>query len=649
MFFQICVFGGYAYAHVISTSLKPRAQALVHASLVVIACATMPILPSPEWRPAPGSAPALSILLLLTATVGLPALLLSATSPLLQVWYMRRSGSEPPYWLYALSNVGSLVALLGFPVLLEPSFDTRTLALAWSGAFGAFALASIGTAWMSRRASAAEAVVDTQPQLPPSAMQMLLWLSFSACGSALLVSVSAHLTVNVAPIPLLWVLPLALYLLTFILNFGSRRFYNRALFFPWLVTALGCITYLYMKVDVNPHIGYAIPLYLVSLFVICMACHGELVLRRPQPRYLTRFYLLIALGGALGGSFVAVIAPLVFESYWELPIVLIVIAELMVFVQWRRRGPALRVWLVRGVMVAGVLALATFLVLTEVSFRDGYLLVERNFYGVLRVRDYEVGTEYERRTLFNGTISHGYQYRSEPYRDLAGAYYSTNSGIARAILALQAQGPVNLGVIGMGAGVLATYAREHDSITLYEIDPEVVRIANEYFDVVPRARARGADVSVVLGDARLSLERQPPQAFDVLAVDAFSSDAIPVHLLTQEAIETYLRHLRPNGVLAVHISNRYLDLLPVCQSAAERVGRFSVLVEEPADMMAHASSWVLITSDLALLKAQPFAGAQVLIAAAPAGFKGWTDQYSNVWSVLKLGRKEESTVTAAAH
>jgi hypothetical protein len=447
---------------------------------------------------------------------------------------------------------------------------------------------------------------------------------------------------------LLWVLPLALYLLTFILNFSGRRFYNPALFFPFLAAALGCMTYLYMKVDLNPHIGYAIPLYLVSLFVICMACHGELILRRPQPRYLTRFYLLIALGGALGGTFVAVVAPLLFDSYWELPIVLIAIAELAVIVQWRRRGPKLRVWLVRGAMVAGVLALATFLVLTEVSFRDGYLLVERNFYGVLRIRDYDVGDDFERRTLFHGTISHGYQYRKEEYRDVAGAYYSTDSGVARAILALHARGPVNMGVVGMGAGVLASYAREGDAITFYEINPAVVRIANEYFDLIQRARERGADVSVVLGDARLSLEHQSPQQFDVLVVDAFSSDAIPMHLLTHEAMEVYMRHLKPDGVLAVHISNRYLDLLPVCRRAADHVGRFAVLIEEPADLMAHASSWVLITSNMELLEHKTFEGALIEAAYAPEGFKGWTDQYSNIWSVLKISRREEETTKVSA-
>ncbi|HEY8538875.1 MAG TPA: fused MFS/spermidine synthase [Steroidobacteraceae bacterium] len=636
MFFQACVFGGYVYAHVVAR-FSPKLQAGLHTALLVAGVLLMPIIPDPGWKPTGEEEPTLRIVLLLSATVGLPCLLLSATSPLLQVWYMRRTGSQLPYWLYSLSNLGSLVALLGFPLLLEPLFDTSTLAIAWSIAFGVFALLSVVTGWLSSRGEeiTVQTISDAVPP-PPSATQVALWLLFAACGSALLVAVSAHLTVNVAPIPLLWVVPLALYLLTFILTFGSRRFYERAKFFPWLATALGCMTYLYMKVDLNLHIRYAIPLYLVSLFVICMACHGELVHRRPHPRYLTRFYLFIALGGVLGGAFVALLAPLLFDSYWELPIVLIVTAVLAVVVQWKRMGNGIRLWIVRGTMVAGLLAMGAFLVLTEISFREGYLFVDRNFYGVLRVRDYDVGDQLERRVLFHGTISHGSQYRSEVYRDVVGSYYSSNSGIARAIYALQARGRLQLGVVGLGAGVMASYARPGDAITLYEIDPGVVRVAHEYFDFVSRAKERGAAVEIVLGDARLSLERQTPKEFDLLAVDAFSSDAIPVHLLTLEAIETYLRHLKPDGVLAIHISNRYLNLAPVCARAAEHFGRTAFLIDEPSNLLAHASTWVLIVPDTAVLQHVEFDGAQVEALSAPQSFRAWTDSYSNIWSVLKL-------------
>lgn len=639
LFFQACVFGGYLYAHGLAR-LRARTQVIVHSVLLLAACALLPILPADHWQPTGDTHPTLQILLLLSATVGLPALVLASTSPLLQVWHMRRTGSEPPYWLYSLSNFGSLVALLGFPLLLEPLFTAPTLAMLWSVTFAIFALLSILSGWNSLNGHSTQPDQSELSAPAPSIVQMALWLLFAACGSALLVAVSAHLSVNVAPIPLLWVVPLALYLLTFILNFGSVRVYNRATFFPWLAAALGCMTYLYMRIDTNPHIRYAIPLYLISLFLICMACHGELIQRRPAPQYLTRFYLFIALGGVLGGAFVAVLAPVLFESYWEIPIVLIVIAELAVFVQWRRRGPRLRVWLVRGAMVAGVIALATFLIITEVSFRQGYLLVERNFYGVLRLRDYDVGDDFERRTLFHGTISHGYQYRKEQFRDLAASYYATESGIARTILAMHGSGePVRIGVVGLGAGVLASYARPGDAMTMYEINPAVVRIADEHFDFVSRARARGAQVDIVLGDARLSMEHQPPQQFDILAVDAFSSDSIPVHLLTLEAMELYARHLKPGGALVIHISNRYVDLEPVCARAAQHLGRAAFVVEEGSALMAHATSWVVITEDLELLRRAPFEGARLQTATAHPNFRAWTDDYSNVLQVMKLSSR----------
>lgn len=632
VFFQGCVFVGYLYAHLLSTRLRPRTQFIVHALLLGASCVLLPIVPDRDRIATATSDPTLQILLLLTIEAGLPAILLASTSPLLQSWYARRTGGSPPYWLYSLSNAGSLLALLGFPLLLEPYFDVSALASAWSIVFALFAMASIGVAWMSRGETTLAARAD-QPVSRANVVQETLWLLFSACGSGLLVSVSAHLTTNVAPIPLLWVMPLALYLMTFILNFGSRRWYDRARFFPLFAAAIAGLAHLYTSGDTNLHVRYAIPLYLVALFVVCMACHGELVHARPASRHVTRFYLSIALGGVLGGIFVAVVAPLVFDTHWELPIILIATAGLAVFVQWRRHGSALRRWIVRGAMVAGVLALAVFLVRTEAGLRVGYRLVERNFYGVVRVGDVEVSGGPQRRVLYHGTISHGHQFLDPVYRDLPSAYYSLDSGVGRALLAMRAQGPMRVGIIGLGAGILAGYAREHDAYTMYEINPAIVRIASEQFDFVERARQRGARVDVVLGDARLSLEREQPRQFDVMAVDAFSSDAIPMHLLTQEAMELYFRHLKPEGLLAVHVSNRYVDLVPVCARAAQRMQRPAIVVDEPSP-----SQWILMTSNTALLKKELFENATVHAASAPANFKGWTDEYGNVWSVLKFGQ-----------
>jgi SAM-dependent methyltransferase len=650
VFFQVCVLAGYSYAHLLTTYVKPRAQRLIHGALLIAACALMPILPSDALRPTADADPTLQILWLLTATVGLPALMLSTTSPLLQVWYMRYMRSEPPYWLFAWSNAGSLLALLSFPFVLEPAFNAQVLAWGWSGLFVVFALLSIGIAYLSRGAEQAiepapSEQKQTSPATPPSVAQMVIWVVLAAGASGLLVAVSANLSANVAPIPLLWVVPLALYLLTFILAFSSRRFYHPTWFFPLLALAIGCMGFLYTQSMENWPIQFVIPVYLVSLFIVCLACHGELVMRRPAANYLTRFYLLISLGGALGGAFVAVIAPNVFATYVEMPVLLVVIAELYVLLQWYRRGSRRTLWLVRIVMVAGVITLVAQLMRAEIEVRRGNLLVERNFYGVLSVHDDLDRGELSRRHLVHGTISHGYQYLGDNYRNLRSSYFSTNSGVGRALTALQSEGPVRFGVVGLGVGVMSGYVRAGDYVRLYEINPAVLAIADRYFTFLPNARSSGADLDVLLGDARLTLERQPPQEFDLLAIDAFSSDAIPAHLLTNEAFELYFKHLKPDGVLAVHISNRYVNLVPVCARAAEHVGKPAHVVLSVSDGMFDTSVWVLVTANEKLFAQPQFQGASMYQATGDPTFAGWTDQYSSIWPVLNLTGKAHAVAT----
>ncbi len=640
VFFQVCLLGGYAFAHWLTHHVPSRRQWIVHAMLLLAGCALMPIVPSAAWRPIGAGDPIWQIFLLLAVTVGLPSLLLSATSPLLQVWYMRRFGSEVPYWLFALSNAGSLVALLAYPLLLEPVFGSRTLAMGWSVAFVAFAAACIVVGRKSCFVALPHKTTSSEPQcVAPRTVQMLWWVLLSACGSALLVAASAQLSTNVAPIPLLWVVPLALYLLTFILTFSTRSVYRRSVFLPLVVASLGCMAWLYTNSETYQDIRYVIPLYLLSLFVICTMCHGELVYRRPTGRFLTRFYLLIAAGSALGGAFVGVVAPVIFATSLELPLLLSVIAALVTLLHWRRSGSDRTLWLVRIAMLAGAAALVRVLVIAEIKSRADSVVVARNFYGVLQVRDYHRDTEIATRRLVHGTISHGYQYTAAGYRDVAGAYYSTRSGVGRTLDAFESAEPLRFGVIGLGAGVLASYAQQGDYLRIYEINPEVVAIADRYFSFLARARTRGADVAVLEGDARLTLERQAPQRFDVLAVDAFSSDAIPIHLLTNEAFELYFRHLQPDGVLAVHISNRYLDLVPVCLRAAQHVGSSATVVRNAQDEIANASHWVLITSNSDLLHRRQFVGADMQPATAQPAFQGWTDQYSSVWSVLSLDKQ----------
>jgi hypothetical protein len=639
LFFQLLLLGGYAYAHCSIRYLRPKAQMSVHVGLLALSCTLLPILPAPHWKPSGAGDPTLRILLLLAATIGLPYFLLSATSPLLQAWHVRRSGSGMPYRLFALSNFGSMLALLSFPFLVEPRLASRLQAITWSGAYVLFALLCAATAWGSReeRVLAPSRAEEDEPAARPGLAQMLLWVALAACASTLLVSVTNHLSQNVAPIPLLWVLPLALYLGTFILAFESDRAYRRWVFLPFLAPALGGMAYLIYKEGGNLHIRWVIPAFAAGLFFCCMMCHGELARRKPAPRYLTLFYLMVSLGGAVGGLFVALIAPRVFHSYLELPVGLVACALLAAIALRDVIIPRLGAWPLRTVMVIGVGILAGYLARQERNNEKGYRLVARNFYGVLHIRDDDPSdSQYRERTLLHGTINHGSQLLAENLRYEPTSYYGHPSGVGRAIAALQTRGAIRVGVIGLGAGVLSDYGRPGDYYRIYEINPLVEKIAQTEFSFYPHSPA---DKRIMMGDARLTLERQEPQRFDLLAVDAFSSDAIPIHLLTREALALYFHHLKPDGILALHVSNRYLDLVPVCARGAQDFDKQAMSVSDDSEdefSYLSSSTWVLLTSDGDWFKADSFKGADMTQAVAPPRFRTWTDDYSNVFQILKL-------------
>jgi len=594
------------------------------------------------WRPSQAGDPTARILLLLTATIGLPYFLLSSTSPLLQAWLVRRTGSKVPYRLFALSNFGSMLALVSFPFLVEPTLATRQQAFWWSGGYIVFALLCAFTAWASRAASAENPnQVAAEPEYGerPSAWQLLFWVLLASCASVLLVSVTNHMSQNVAPIPLLWVLPLALYLLTFIFAFESDRIYQRWIFIPLLAPALAGMAYMIYAEDGNFNIKYAIPGFAAGLFICCLFCHGELARRRPAPRHLTLFYLMVSLGGALGGIFVALIAPRVFRIYWELPLGMIACGILAMIAVWSLRLPKLGAWPLRAFILVAVAVLAGYFVRQERRLSKNLVLQARNFYGPLEVRDDLPTEDYAQRTLLHGTIDHGSQLLDPVLRYVTTSYYAKRSGVGRAMSALQAKGPIRAGVIGLGAGVLSNYGRKGDYFRIYEINPLIQRIAQTLFTFYPHSPA---DKAILMGDARLTLERQlaneGPQNYDILAVDAFSSDAIPVHLLTREAIQLYFRHLKPEGVLALHISNRYLDLKPVCEGGAAAVGREAWVVDDEGDEASYLSSstWVLVTSDLSLYQGKFFKDATISQFHAKKGFRPWTDDYSNLFQILDV-------------
>ncbi len=639
LFFQAALLAGYLYAHCSTRFLKPRQQAMLHLALMAASIALLPILPSPDWKPSQPGDPSGRILLLLAATIGLPYILLATTSPLLQAWYVAAKPGAVPYRLFALSNFGSLLALFSFPVLVEPLASTRTQAYGWSAMYVLFVFFCAPLAWNMLRSVSAEAPSEASPATPRSRWQLeVLWAALAACAAALLLAITTHLSTNVAPIPLLWVATLGIYLISFIVCFEREKLYHRAIFLPLLAVALGAAAYALYYNKGNLTIKWSVPIFLATLFICCMACHGELARLKPDPKHLTSFYLMVALGGALGGLFVAVGAPHLFRTYAELPLALALCPALVAIVLWTAPGPwPGKFWLpgVRIAIVAFTLALAIYLGYQKHLDDQRFEMAVRNYYGVLRVHDLpETAEQTAARDLLHGTINHGSQLTDPAARRTPTAYYGPKSGMGRAIRFFEQHSSVRVGVIGLGAGVTAAYGRPGDFFRFYEINPLDLSIANAWFTFLKDCPA---DHQVLLGDARLTLERQSSQQFDVLAVDAFTSDAIPVHLLTREAFELYFHHLKPAGILAVHVSNRYLDLAPIVARNALDLAKSAIDVNDDGEDEDYLSSsdWVLVASDARPFSDTLFRDASIKPAKARPGLRPWRDDYSNLFQILK--------------
>ncbi len=631
VFFQSALLLGYLYADVATRRLGPRRQSVLHLGLLLVSLLWLPIAPQVFWRSRVQVDPAWRICGLLTFAIGLPFILLSATSPLLQTWYARRASGRSPYYLFALSNLASLLALLSFPFLIEPRLSSRQQSVLWSAAYGLFAVCCSLSAWLSRnhetQGFAAHAEIDgAEEKSAPRLHTKLLWLSLSACGSMMLLAVTNHLSENVAPVPLLWVLPLALYLLSFALVFAKRQFYSRWFVARLLAVALGCAGYAIYDSSITHAIQISVPLFCGALFVVCLFCHGELAQRKPALRDLTSFYLIIALGGAFGGVCVGLIAPHVLSGIYELPAVLLLASFLGIVVLWHEG------WSARIFWAAVTVAMGVVLVLNVRTTRQDTVAMMRNFYGALRIQEFKIGLQLPYRSLLHGTIQHGAQYLTFPENRNPTTYYGRRSGVGLA-LRFCCDGPKRIGVIGLGAGTLAAYGKTGDSFRFYEINPQVIGIANDWFTFLKQSPAKS---EIVLGDARLSLESEPSQQFDVLAVDAFSGDAIPVHLLTKEAFAAYFRHLKPDGILAVHTSNTYLNLAPVVKLLAEDADYATRLIasEEDPMMMISSADWVLVTRNQEFLnEPETFAGSQNI--AVPPNLRLWTDDYNNLYEILR--------------
>jgi SAM-dependent methyltransferase len=649
MFFQVVLLLGYLYAHRMIRYFSGKAQTFIHIGLLASSVAFLSIIPKESWKPQGSGNPALQIVLLLFATVGPPYFLLSTTGPLLQAWYARpkslRSDGETgssaapapfPYRLYALSNAGSMLGLLTYPFLIEPYFTTHQQSSIWSAGYVLFALLCGVLAFQSRTANLSTLPPTEQNDAPPPSVgQHLIWALLAACSSILLISITNRLTQDIAPIPFLWIVPLSLYLLSFIICFGVKTWEWNRLFLivpPLTLIALTLgLTQSFRDVDIRA----LVPQFSLGLFVLCLVCHGELARSKPAPQYLTSFYLMISLGGALGGVFVGLIAPLIYKDYYELPIGIFLCAVLALFLIYRDpvKGWRNRLWLFSAAIFLTVLfGLFTNVGQTSPNLRR----VDRNFYGVLRVNDIQEKGKAVSRKLTHGVINHGEEFLSPDRQEEPGSYYGPFSGVALALNRENAPPRMRVGIVGLGTGTLAAYGRPGDVYHFYEINPLVVEIAHSDFYYLKNSKAK---IEIALGDARLSMEREPPQNYDVLAVDAFSGDAIPIHLLTQEAFRLYFHHLKPDGVLAVHVSNRYLNLAPVVERLGTSLGKQVRIVHSSSNDRFNLSEayWVLVTSaphyfDQGIMKV-----AVRSIVPRP-DLRVWTDNYSNLFEILNRVR-----------
>ncbi len=765
LFFQLMLLGGYAYAHFIVSRLTWHQQAVLHTVLLAVALVSLPITPTEALKPANADAPILHILHILTVTIGAPYLLLSATAPLIQRWHAQLHPGRSTYRLYALSNLGSLLALLSYPLLVEPYFRLRSQTSSWSWGYVAFAVLCAASALIvyrsSRELDAQAAGQDavhigsgTVKGDHPTWATTLLWLLLSACGSGLLLATTNQMSMDIAVVPFLWVLPLSIYLLTFILTFDNERWYVRPLFVALLPLALSnALRLLYGGIDlgiVDQVLGYSL-----TLFICCMCCHGELSRARPAAHHLTFFFLVVSIGGALGGLFVAILSPALFSSFYEYHFLLVACYVLVGFVVgrflimhrpasargrlaqgfvglcwvigltsiifgtivllrpetwlegaspnagatfarwqiqmrvygavmavlvlsilefWRRmEGAALREWWtspkgfartsLAGAAAVGLLSLTGGLVWLVSNDERRTIEQDRNFYGTLAIKELDLGSPMHRLSLTHGRIRHGSQLQL--YTNWPTTYYGPETGVGLGIqhhpLRSDPTRQFRVGVVGLGVGTIAAYANarvdpeqdeasyvtvheksEPDYMRFYELNPLVTRWAKDRFTFLDDAAARGADIDVFEGDARIVLERQleqgEAQQFDVLAIDAFSSDAIPIHLLTLESLQMYLAHLNTDGILALHVTNRFIDLLPIVQRLAEATGLNAIYIENASSSSRSVSlsDWVLLTRN------QEFLDLEIVVKEEkdmPAAGPLWTDDFSSLFGIVEINPK----------
>lgn len=664
MFFQLLLLAGYAYAHALQAR-SSRVQTLLHTVLLlltVLFCVLRavrwgsPILPDDTLRAAPAGPPAAAVVQLLLISIGLAYFLLSTSASLLQAWFHRVRPGRSPYIFYVVSNIASLLALLSYPFLVEPHLSIQQQAWLWGAGLVVYVLLCFGCAvrvWKTPDPSAparqhARTPPPPDPRTPASPhpdssarpyskSRVLLWTLLSFCGVLALMALTNRMTQDIPPVPFLWVLPLSLYLFSFILGFMERQRGWQDWYIYGLLCAFALVGYLSgegLELDIRRQIAA----YSAILLAVCLFCHNALFRTKPDPKHLTAFYLCMSLGGALGGLFTVLAAPVLFNGCWEYQLMLALAGALGVFMIYRDPDARRTFRPVRHLFPLLLIGWIVFLVSGTVRERHDTVYRARNFFGSVRVTR-EINSGIPIYTLMHGRINHGMQIDHPRMKSRPTTYFTEESGVGRAVRLLQRRQPaLRAGVLGLGIGTLAAYGREGDTFRFYEIDPEVIRLAAEapWFTYLRDARA---DIDVVPGDGRLSLaaeDRRSDPPFDLLVLDAFTGDSPPAHLLTLEAFDLYLRRLAPGGLLAANISNRYLDLLPVLDRVRERFDLHMAYIQSPGDMKISASAqWVLLTRDPALLQQPLIARADTLDERVVPRIRPWTDDYSNLLAILK--------------
>jgi len=702
-FFQLALLAGYFYAHILQRIPSVRGQAMTHVAALVIAAVALPLRVNGLAGPPSSDHPNLWLLSVLALSIGAPFAILSATAPLVQAWYARTLGAaegKEPYVLYAASNFGSLIALLAYPIVVEPLTTLVGQRYGWSAGYGLFVLV-IGTLALAVARSASVSAGTVAPDTPaPSWHERAAWVALAAIPSSLMLGVTTHITTDVASAPFLWVVPLALYLVTFIIAFQEKPAISPALTLTLQGAAVAtCVALLPFKATSLP---LQLFIHLAAFFLTALMCHQRLVARRPDPAHLTEFYLCLSLGGVVGGAFNAFLAPVIFNDVWEYPLILALSCLARPWGDLNRIPTWNWVMLVVGVIAAvgtpvsvtfasghlttqsvvgafdqselfdmGMKTLLVLAVIAAFMVRRHALLFFailallsyaaqatadrtdtreswRSFFGVLKRSETYVPSIGYVKMLAHGTTLHGAQAQDPRYRCHPMVYYTPNTPIGQVFTAKQAASPnLRIGAVGLGTGSVAAFVRPGDRLTFFEIDPLVVKVSSDPENFSYTTECAKSPVEYVIGDARLTVAKQPADSFDVLLIDAFSSDAVPAHLLTVEAVRGYLTKLKPDGILILHLSNRNLDLMHPAQAVARAAGGWSLAQNYEAPKHDPAGTWE--SSEDAVIVAKDRAALERFMATGkwrwgdPFQARPWTDDYTNLAGAMYANLKARWT------